>query len=67
MRDEKLAAILTRLDRIIQILEDQTYVPEDAKPVCPHAHAIDRGVMGDKPGEKMECRDCGQFFSRTKE
>lgn len=64
----ELADIITRLDRIIELLELQTFVPEDAAPPpCPHKNAVDRGVMGMRPGERMECKDCGEIFSRIKE
>jgi len=63
MTPEQFKALTDRLDRIIEILSDQTYLPEGADK-CPHAKAVDLGVMGDKPGAKMRCLDCGEIFPR---
>ena len=60
-----LDGIARRLDRIIELLELQTFVPEGAVPVCPHEHAADIGTMGMRPGEQMQCNDCGAVFSRA--
>ena len=60
-----LDGIARRLDRIIELLELQTFVPEDAVPVCPHEHAVDIGTMGMKVGELMLCNDCGEKFTRV--
>jgi hypothetical protein len=56
--------VIERLDRIIEILEDQTYPPTDAVPVCLHENAVDIGTMGMRPGERMQCAKCGAVFSR---
>ena len=64
MRRAQLTELTKRLDRIIALLEMQTIVPDDALPICEHQNALDLGAMGDMPGQKMYCRDCGQNFSR---
>ena len=66
MTPEQFAAITDRLDAIIEILRDQTYVPEGAS-ACPHEKAVDMGVMGDTPGARMRCYDCNEIFSRIME
>ena len=56
-----LAPILQKLDRIIALLEFQTFGPNG--PVqCPHVNRIDRGRMGDRPGHRIQCRDCGAWL-----
>ena len=32
--------------------------------ICPHENAVDIGTMGMKPGERMQCKDCGQEFTQ---
>jgi hypothetical protein len=63
---EKLDVIIDRIDGVIKILELQTIVLEQ-QPECSHEKAIDRGVMGDRPGTKMYCPDCKQMFARIVE
>ena len=62
MRKAQLQEITNRLDKIIQILSDQTYISQDATPACQHERADDIGTMGTPPGERMICRDCGAEF-----
>jgi len=31
---------------------------------CRHENAIDQSVMGQRPGERMFCQDCNQYFSK---
>jgi hypothetical protein len=38
----------------------------EAEP-CPHENADDIGVMGQRPGERMICKDCGEEFTRIEE
>ncbi len=60
MTPEQFDAVIERLDKIVMLLEMQTF-PEEG---CGHEKAIDRGVMGDIPGEHMFCPDCQETFSR---
>jgi hypothetical protein len=59
--------IIKRLDRIIELLELQTFIPEDAIAICQHEKAIDVGTMGTPPGERMYCPQCNQHFSRKEQ
>ncbi len=52
-------AILKRLDRIIELLELQTFIPEGTV-TCEHRRTEDRGLMGDLPGSQVYCLDCGE-------
>lgn len=67
MRKFQLREITDRLDRIIEILSDQTYGPVDAVLSCPHEHTEDHGVMGDAPGSKIFCNDCQKYVGETNE
>ena len=66
MTPEQFSALIERLDKIVLLLEMQTIIPDD-EPACAHRRAIDMGVMGDTPGAKMRCQDCGETFSRIAE
>jgi hypothetical protein len=63
---EEIQTLFTKLDRIIELLELQTFVPEGAAPVCGHENAIDIGTMGMHPREKMYCPKCDTTFDRSK-
>lgn len=67
MTSEQYDSIVALLRRIVELLELQTIIPEDAEilqAACQHERAVDRGVMGDRPGANMFCPDCKQSFSR---
>lgn len=55
--------ILERLDKIVALLEYQTFGPAGAQQ-CLHVNTKDIGVMGDTPGTKLKCKDCGTVLGR---
>ncbi len=55
--------ILKRLDRIIELLEYQTFGPSGPER-CLHANVQDIGRMGQKPGTRLRCKDCGAVIER---
>ena len=58
--------VLAKLDRIIELLELQTFVPEDAVPAgCQHANVLDHTTMGMPPRSLLECKDCGEMIRRV--
>ena len=62
--DEIVAAlqqVVERLDRVTALLEYQTFGPPGPAG-CPHANVVDCGRMGDKPGSRLRCKDCGMFL-----
>ena len=65
--NERVGEISDKLDRIIALLELQTFPPDPGESGCSHEKAIDIGVMGMKPGEKMRCMTCGEILSRIVE
>jgi hypothetical protein len=60
MTPEQFDSIIERLDKIVALLEMQVFGVE----TCAHENAVDRGAFGMRPGERMECTDCGETFSR---
>ena len=59
-------AVLGKLDRIIELLELQTFVPEDAVPAgCQHEQTRDMGTMGMEPGAVLQCVRCFEIIRRT--
>ena len=67
MTDEqfgRLMDLLThRLDKIIELLEIQAF--DLVERPCAHSDAVDIGVMGMAPGERMRCKACGEIFSQV--
>ncbi len=53
--------ILERLDRIIALLEYQTFGPSGPQE-CLHRNVQDIGRMGQKPGSVGRCKDCGAIL-----
>jgi hypothetical protein len=64
MTPEQFTAITERLDKIVALLEIQTFGEE---PECAHETAIDQGIYGDVPGRRMWCPNCKKTFSRIVE
>lgn len=60
MTPEQFTELMSKLDKIIEILEHQTYVL-DSPMECSHERAVDvgPGTMGTMPGGHMHCPDCG--------
>lgn len=52
-------------DRVIALLEIIALGEEEKD--CQHQNTIDMGCMGDTPGMKLHCTDCGVNFSRVAE
>jgi len=55
--------ILKRLDQIIALLELQTFGPEPGE--CIHEHKTDLSTMGERPGTRVQCNDCGAMIERN--
>ena len=62
--DTVTSEIIKRLDRIIELLELQTFVPEDTVPHCAHEHTQDLSTMGMAPKSVIHCLDCGETIRR---
>ncbi len=62
MTPEQFASIMAQLNRIVRLLELQTFAGGEA-PGCLHENAVDHGVYGDQPRAKMFCPDCNETFS----
>ena len=61
------AELAERLDRIIKLLELQTFIPVDQIQGCQHRNKSDVSVMGDAPMTKFYCADCGRYLRNESE
>lgn len=63
MTEDQFATITERLDKIVALLELQTFGGPDEEPFkCPHTNAQDLSCNGMRPRERMYCPECGKTY-----
>lgn len=63
MNRKQFATLTERLDQIGQLL---ALIAAGLNPLtdeCPHSNTEDHSVMGDAPGARLWCRDCGRYVT----